>query len=63
MPIIVGALGTVTSGLVKGQEDLEIRGQAETNQTIALLRSGRMLRRISGDLRRLLSLRFHEQPM
>ena len=38
IPIVIGALSTVTKGLVKGQEDLEIRGQVETIQTTALLR-------------------------
>ena len=28
--IVIGALGTVTKGLVQGLEDLEIRGQMET---------------------------------
>ena len=50
--IVIGALGTVTKGLVQGQEDLEIRGRVETIQTTALLRSARILR-IPGDLRRL----------
>ena len=36
IPIIVGALGTIPKGLVKGLEDLEIRGQVETIQTTAL---------------------------
>ena len=37
-PIVIGALGTVTKGLVQGLEDLEIMGQEETVQTTALLR-------------------------
>ena len=44
MPIIIGALGIVTKGLVKGLKDLEIRGRTETIQTTALLRSARILR-------------------
>ena len=40
IPIVIGALGTVTKGLIKGLKDLEIRGRAETIQTTALLRSG-----------------------
>ena len=28
--IVVGALGTITKGLLKQQEDLEIKGQVET---------------------------------
>ena len=46
IPIVVGALGTILEGLVKGLEDLEIRGQVETIQTTALLGSSRILRRI-----------------
>ena len=46
VPIVIGALGTVTKGLVKGLEDLEIRGQEETIQTTALLTSARILRRV-----------------
>ena len=46
IPIIIGALGTDTKGLVKELEDLEIRGRVETMQTISLLRSARILRRV-----------------
>ena len=48
----------VTKGLVQGLEDLEIRGQVEIIQAIALLRSARILNwvlEIWGDL---LSLKF-----
>ena len=44
--IIIGALGTVNKGLLKGLEDLEIRGRVETIQTTALLRSAKILRRV-----------------
>ena len=44
--IVIGALGTVTKGLIKGLEDLEIREKVETIQTTALLRSARILRRV-----------------
>ena len=44
--VVVGALGTVTKGSVKGREDLEIRRRVETIQTIALLRSVSILRRV-----------------
>ena len=30
IPIVISALGTVTEGLLKGLEDLEIRGRVET---------------------------------
>ena len=46
VPIVIGALGTVNKGLIKGLEDLEIRGQVKTIQTTALLRSARILRRV-----------------
>ena len=44
--IVIGTLGTVTEGLLKGLEDLEIRGQVETIQTTALSRTARILRRV-----------------
>ena len=46
MPIIISALGTVTKGLIKGLEDLEIRGRVETLPATKLLRSARILRRV-----------------
>ena len=46
IPIVISALGTVTKGLVKGLEDLEIRGRVGTIQTTALLRSTRILRSV-----------------
>ena len=50
--IVIGTLCTVTEGLLKGLEDLEI-GKEETIQTTTLLRSARILRRVletCGDL-------------
>ena len=44
--IVIGAHGTVNKGLIKGLEDSEIKGRVETIQTIALLRSARILRRV-----------------
>ena len=41
IPIVIGAFGTVTKGLLKELEDLEVR--VETIQTTALLRSARIL--------------------
>ena len=46
VPIVIGALGTVTKGLLKGLEDLEVGGRAETIQMTALLRTARILRRV-----------------
>ena len=45
-PIVIGALGTVTKGLLKGPEDLEDGGRVETIQTTALLRTVRIPRRV-----------------
>ena len=46
VPIVIGALGTITKGLLKGLEDLEIGRLVETIQTIVLLRTARILRRV-----------------
>ena len=46
IPIVIGAIGTVTKGLLKELEDLEVGGQVETIQTIALFRMARILRRV-----------------
>ena len=44
VPIVIGALGTITKGLLKGLENLEVGGRVETIQTTALLRTARILR-------------------
>ena len=44
--IVTGALGTITKGLLKRLEDLEVGGRVETIQTTALLRTARILRRV-----------------
>ena len=46
VPIVIGAFGTVTKGLLKGLEDLEVGGRVETIQTTALLQTARILRRV-----------------
>ena len=46
VPIVIGALGTITKGLLKGLEDLEVGGWVETIQTTALPRMARILRRV-----------------
>ena len=43
IPIVIGAFGTVTKGLSKGLEDLEVGGRVETIQTRVLLRTARIL--------------------
>ena len=46
IPIVIGAFGTVTKGLLNGLEDLEVSGRVETIQTTALLRTARIPRRV-----------------
>ena len=46
IPIVIGAFGTVTKGLLKSLEDLEVGGRVENTQTTALLKTARILRRV-----------------
>ena len=46
LPIVIGAFGTVTKGLLKGLEDLEVGGRVATDQMTAILKTARMLRRV-----------------
>ena len=46
IPIVIGAFGTVTKGLLKGRKDLEVGDLVETIQTTALLKTTRILRRV-----------------
>ena len=57
VPIVIGALSTVTKGLLKGLEDLEVGGRVETIQTTALLRTAKILRRVLETWRDLLSFK------
>ena len=43
-PIVIGAFGTITKGLLKDQEDLEVGGRVENIQMTALLRTARILK-------------------
>ena len=56
LPFVIGALGTLTKGLEKWLEDLEVRC-VETLQTTALLRLARILRRVQDTWEELLSLK------
>ena len=56
--IVIRALETISEGLVKELEDLEV----EAIQTTALLRSARILRRIQAILGDLLSLKLQGKP-
>ena len=57
IPVVNGAFGTVTKGLLKGLEDLEVGGRVETIQTTALLRTARIVRRVLETWEDLLSLK------
>ena len=57
VPIVSGAFGTMTKGLLKGLEDLEVGGRVETTQTTALLKTARILRRVLETWGDLLSLK------
>ena len=46
IPIIIDSLGTILIGLVRGLENLEIGGRAETIETTELLGSVRIPRRV-----------------
>ena len=58
IPIVIGALNTVTKGLVLGLEDLEIMERVDTIKTTTLLRSAKILRRVLETCEDLLSLKF-----
>ena len=56
IPIVIGVFDTITKGLVKGMEDLEVGGRVETIQ-MTLLRTARILRRFQETWWDLLSLK------
>ena len=62
IPIVIGALGTITKGLIQGLEGLQITGREETIQTNALLRLARIRRRVLETRGDLLSLNSSERP-
>ena len=57
IPIVIGAFGTITKGLLKGLENLGVGRQVETIQTTTLLRMARILRRVLESWGDLLSLK------
>ena len=63
IPIMIGTFGTVTKGLLKELEDLEVGGRVETIQTTTLLRTARILRRILETRGDLLSLKLQLKLM
>ena len=57
VPIVIGGFGTITKGLLKSLEDLEVGRQVEIIQMTALLRTARILRRVLETWEDLLSLK------
>ena len=53
VPIVIDALGTITKGLLKGLEDLEVGRRVETIQNDSIAKNGQNPKTSSGDLRRL----------
>ena len=59
IPMVIGALGTVTKGLVQVLEDIEITGREETiKTTVFFFISARILRRVLETWWDLMSLKF-----
>ena len=50
VPIVIGAFGTISKGLLKALEDLEVCGRGET---IQMTENGQNAKKSPGDLRRL----------
>ena len=46
LPIVIGAFGTITKGILKGLDDLEVAKQVETIKMTALLKTARILRSV-----------------
>ena len=46
VPIVIGAFGIISKGLLKGLEDLDVGQRVETIQMRAFLRTARILRRV-----------------
>ena len=63
IPTVIGAFRTVTKGLLKGLEDLEVGGRVETIQTTALLKTPRILRSVLETWGDLLSLKLQWKPI
>ena len=57
VPIVIGALGTITKGLLKGLDDLEFGRRVETIQTAALVWTATILWRVLETWGDLLSLK------
>ena len=61
--VVNDVLGTISKGFVKGLEVFKIKGEVDTIQITALLRSTRILRRVLDELEDLLSLKLQEETI
>ena len=53
IPIVIGALGTIPKGLMKGLKDLEIRWTSGYHPDYSIIKIGKNTEKSPGDLRRL----------
>ena len=53
VPIVIGAFGTITKGLLKGLEDLEVGRRVEDYPNDSIAENGQNTEKSPGDLRRL----------
>ena len=51
--IVIGAFSTITKGLLKGHEDLEVGGRVEDHPNNSIIENGQNTEKIQGDLKRL----------
>ena len=53
VPVMIGTFGTITKGLLKTLEDLEVSGRVETIQNDSIAENGKNPETSPGDWRRL----------
>ena len=53
IPVVIGAFDRVTTGLLKGLEDLEVGDRVETIQNNSIIEDDQNTEKSPGDLRRL----------
>ena len=51
IPIVIGAFGTVTKGLLKGMEDLGVGGRVEDHPNYYIIENGQNTEKSPEDLR------------
>ena len=53
IPIVIGAFGTVTKGVLKGLEDFEAGGRVEDHPNYNIIENGKNTEKSPGDMGRL----------